>query len=242
MTQTRVNVDIYSDIACPWCYIGKRRFEKAVAALPFSENIDVTWHAFQLDPSAPEHFEGSGIDYFVNERGMEAEKVAGMLEHVSAQAADEGLAFDMASVHPTNSFTALRLLALAKEHDLGDAMKEALLSAHFEKGVDTGSRRELQLIADTVGLDHTESAAVLSGDEYADAVHADGVRGRELGVTGVPFFVLGDKYGISGAQPTEVFEQALKQVWEEASAESKKLQPIGSTTADGEACGPKGCD
>ncbi|GAA5226326.1 DsbA family oxidoreductase [Paeniglutamicibacter antarcticus] len=241
MTKTRLNVDIYSDIACPWCFIGKRRFEKAVAALPFGENIDVKWHAFQLDPSAPEHFEGSGADYFVKEQGMPAEQIEGMLEHVSAQAAAEGLSFDMASVRPTNSFTALRLLALAKERDLGAAMKEALLSAHFEKGVDTGSRQALQRIADSVGLDPLESAEVLAGEKYAEAVRADGIRGRELGVSGVPFFVLEDRYGISGAQPSEVFEQALRQVWDEISAETESLKLISSVSPDGEACGPEGC-
>lgn len=242
MTETRLNVDIYSDIACPWCFIGKRRFEKAVAALPFGENIDVNWHAFQLDPSAPAHFEGSGADYFVKERGMPAEQLEGMLEHVSAQAAAEGLAFDMASVRPTNSFTALRLLALAKERHLGGTMKEVLLSAHFEKGVDTGSIQELQRIADSVGLDPAESAEVLAGERYTEEVRADGVRGRELGVSGVPFFVLEDKYGISGAQPSEVFEQALRQVWDEISAETQSLQPIGTASPDGETCGPQGCN
>ena len=240
MTETRLNVDIYSDIACPWCFIGKRRFEKAVAALPFGDKVDVQWHAFQLDPSLPEHYDGSELDYLVKAKGMPADQVAGMLEHVTGQAAAEGLDYDFEALRPASSFTALRLLALAKDRSLGDAMKEALLSAHFEKGIDTGDRAALQQIADAVGLDPAESAAVLAGDGYADAVRNDGVRARELGVSGVPFFVLENKYGISGAQPSEVFEQALGQVWKEIGGEA--LQMIGNPSTDGETCGPEGCN
>lgn len=240
MTETRLSVDIYSDIACPWCFIGKRRFEKAVAELPFGQQVDVNWHAFQLDPSLPEHFEGSELQYLSQIKGMGTEQVAGMLEHVTTQAAGEGLTYDFESLHVANSFTALRLLALAKERGLGNQMKEALLSAHFEQGVNTGDVEALQIIADTVGLDPAESAEVLGTDKYADAVRADGVRARELGVTGVPFFVLENKYGISGAQPTEVFAQALGQVWKEIGGEY--LQMLGTPSADGATCGPEGCN
>lgn len=163
-----------------------------------------------------------------------------MLEHVTTQAAGEGLKYDFDALHVANSFTALRLLALAKERDLGNEMKEALLSAHFEQGVDTGSNEALQGLADSVGLDPAETAEVLASDKYSDAVRADGVRARELGVSGVPFFVLDNKYGISGAQPSEVFEQALSQVWKEIGGEN--LQMLGTTGQDGAVCGPEGCN
>ncbi|PQZ89607.1 disulfide bond formation protein DsbA [Arthrobacter sp. MYb227] len=240
MTETRLSVDIYSDIACPWCFIGKRRFEKAVQALPFGEKIDVKWHAFQLDPSLPEHYDGSELDYLVKAKGMPEDQVAGMLQHVTAQAEAEGLSYDFEALRPANSFTALRLLALAKERGLGGEMKEALLSAHFEKGLDTGDKKTLQAIAQQVGLEATEAAEVLGGDKYADEVHNDGVRAREMGVTGVPFFIFENKYGVSGAQPTEVFEQALSQVWKEIGGESLRMMATPST--DGEACGPEGCN
>ena len=240
MTETRLSVDIFSDIACPWCFIGKRRFEKAVEALPFGEKIDVKWHAFQLDPSLPDHYEGSELDYLVKAKGMPADQVAGMLEHVTGQAAAEGLKYDFDALRPANSFTALRLLALAKDRNLGDAMKEALLSAHFEKGLDTGDKETLQRIAEQVGLNAEETAEVLAGDKYAAEVRADGTRAREMGVSGVPFFVLDNKYGISGAQPSEVFEQALSQVWKEIGGD--KLQMMATPSADGEACGPEGCN
>lgn len=240
MTETRLSVDIYSDIACPWCFIGKRRFENAVQALPFGDKIDVKWHAFQLDPSLPEHYEGSELDYLVKAKGMPEEQVAGMLQHVTAQAEAEGLKYDFESLRPANSFTALRLLALAKDRGLGNQMKEALLSAHFEKGLDTGNKETLLSIAEQVGIDATEAGEVLAGNAYADAVQADGVRARELGVTGVPFFIFENKYGVSGAQPTEVFEQALTQVWTEIGGQSLQMMPTSST--DGEACGPEGCN
>lgn len=240
MTETRLAVDIYSDIACPWCFIGKRRFEKAVQALPFGEKVDVKWHAFQLDPSLPEHYEGSELDYLVKAKGMPEDQVAGMLEHVTGQAAAEGLNYDFDALRPANSFTALRLLALAKERGLGNQMKEALLSAHFEKGLDTGDKETLQAIAEQVGLAAAEAAEVLAGDMYADEVKADGTRARELGVSGVPFFILENKYGISGAQPSEVFEQALTQVWKEIGGDA--LQMMETSSSDGEVCGPEGCN
>ncbi len=240
MTETRLSVDIFSDIACPWCFIGKRRFEKAVEALPFGEKIDVKWHAFQLDPSLPDHYEGSELDYLVKAKGMPADQVAGMIQHVTGQAAAEGLNYDFEALRPANSFTALRLLALAKDRNMGDAMKEALLSAHFEKGLDTGDKETLQRIADQVGLDSAETEEVLASDKYAAEVRADGTRAREMGVSGVPFFVLDNKYGISGAQPSEVFEQALSQVWKEIGG--SELQMMATPSADGEVCGPDGCN
>ena len=240
MTETRLSVDIYSDIACPWCFIGKRRFEKAVQALPFGNKVDVNWHAFQLDPSLPEHYEGSELDYLVKAKGMPEEQVAGMMQHVAEQAKAEGLNYNFDALRPANSFTALRLLALAKNHGIGNEMKEALLSAHFEKGLDTGDKATLQKLAEEVGLDTAEAAEVLSGDKYTDEVNSDGVRARELGVTGVPFFIFENKYGVSGAQPTEVFEQVLTRVWKEIGGES--LQMIVTPSADGEVCGPEGCN
>lgn len=240
MTETRLTVDIYSDIACPWCFIGKRRFEKALQALPFGEKVDVNWHAFQLDPSLPEHYDGSELDYLVKSKGMPADQVAGMLKHVTGQAADEGLKYDFDALRPANSFTALRLLALAKERGLGNEMKEALLSAHFEKGLDTGDKKTLQAIAGQVGLVASEAEEVLAGDKYANEVRADGIRARELGVSGVPFFILENKYGISGAQSSEVFEQALSQVWTEIGGD--KIQMVASASSDGEVCGPEGCN
>ncbi|WP_141364300.1 DsbA family oxidoreductase [Glutamicibacter uratoxydans] len=222
MTETtenqRLRVDIFSDIACPWCFIGKRRFESGVEASGLGEDIDVYWHAYQLDPSLPEHYEGSEHDYLAKAKGMAPEQVSAMMEHVTAQAAGEGLNYDFANLVVANSFTALRVLEHAKQHSLGNEMKEALLSAHFEKGLDTGDTQTLLKLAAQVGLDAEQLAADLEEGRYTDEVNADIAQAKQIGVTGVPFFILDGKYGISGAQPSEVFANALTQVHAEVNA------------------------
>jgi len=212
MSENRLRVDIWSDIACPWCYIGKRRFEAALEQLDFSADIDVNWHAFQLDPSLPEHYDGNELDYLSQAKGMDREQVRGMLAHVTEQAAGEGLEYDFDALQPANSFTALRLLEYAKQQGAGSAMKETLLSAHFERGLNTGDMETLVKLAAQVGLDSDNAREVLRTNRYADEVNADIAQARQLGISGVPFFVIQGKYGISGAQPAEAFTQALRTV------------------------------
>ncbi|MFK0084841.1 DsbA family protein [Glutamicibacter sp. NPDC090743] len=208
----RIRVDIFSDIACPWCFIGKRRFERGVEAFEYSQNVDVYWHSYQLDPSLPENYDGSEAEYLSQMKGLGQEQVAQMLDHVTAQAAAEGLNYDFANLKVANSFTALRVLEYAKKHGAGNEMKEALLSAHFEKGLNTGDLETLLELAGTLGLDTGELRAKLSSGSYVEEVNADIVQARELGISGVPFFIIDGKYGISGAQPAEVFANALGQV------------------------------
>lgn len=212
MSEKRVRVDIWSDIACPWCFIGKRRFEEGVAQFEHSENVDVYWHAYQLDPSLPEKFDGDEVQYLSQMKGMDPEQVKGMLAHVTEQAAGEGLKYDFAALKPANSFTALRLLEHAKQHELGNEMKELLLSAHFERGLDTGDREVLIGLGIQLGLPEAEVRTVLEADTYTDEVNADIAQARQLGISGVPFFVIDGKYGISGAQPAQAFTNALTQV------------------------------
>lgn len=212
----RLRVDIFSDIACPWCFIGKRRFEKGVEAFEFSNNVDVFWHAYQLDPSLPDSYDGSEADYLSAMKGLDQSQVQQMLEHVTAQAASEGLSYDLANLKVANSFTALRVLEYAKRHDAGNEMKEALLSAHFEKGLDTGDTQTLLEIAESLGLNAKDLAAQLEAGAFADDVKADISQAQQIGVTGVPFFILDGKYGISGAQPAEVFTNALNEVYAES--------------------------
>lgn len=208
----RVRVDIFSDIACPWCYIGKRRFEQGVEAFAYPQNVDVYWHAYQLDPSLPENYEGSEAEYLSKMKGLGQEQVAQMLGHVTEQAAGEGLEYDFANLKVANSFTALRVLEYAKQQGAGSAMKEALLSAHFEKGMNTGDRETLLQLAASLGLDADELRTQLDAGAYAEEVNADIAQAQQLGISGVPFFVIDGKYGISGAQPAEVFANALAQV------------------------------
>ena len=208
----RIRVDIFSDIACPWCFIGKRRFEQGVEAFEYSDNVDVYWHSYQLDPSLPQNYDGSEAEYLSKMKGLGQEQVSQMLDHVTAQAAGEGLDYDFANLKVANSFTALRVLEHAKQHGAGSEMKEALLSAHFEKGLNTGDEETLLKLAGTLGLDAEELRAKLASGAYAEEVNADIAQARELGISGVPFFIIDGKYGISGAQPAEVFADALAQV------------------------------
>lgn len=216
----RLRVDIFSDIACPWCFIGKRRFESGAKAAGLDGDIDVYWHAYQLDPSLPEHYDGSEHDYLAKAKGMAPEQVSAMMEHVTAQAASEGLKYDFKNLVVANSFTALRVLEHAKQCGLGNEMKEALLSAHFEKGLDTGDAEILLQLAAQIGLDAVELRSELDAGNYTKEVENDIAQARQIGVTGVPFFILDGKYAISGAQPAEVFADALTQVHAEVNAGS----------------------
>lgn len=253
-----MKVEIWSDIACPWCYIGKRRFEAALAGFEHRDDVEVTWRSYQLDPSLPDHYDGTEAQYLSERKGIDPAQLAGMLEQVTAQAAGVGLNYDFGSLVVANSFSAHRLIHLAGA-DAGaaaaDGAKEALLSAHFVHGRDIGSTEVLADIGSAVGLDPDRVRAVLASDEFADAVNRDIAEARSLGVSGVPFFVIDRKYGISGAQPTELFAQALDTAW----TESRPLQMVAApaaasntsdasansgnsgNSADGPACGPEGC-
>ncbi len=213
-----MKIEIWSDIACPWCYIGKRRFEAALAAFPHRDEVDVRWRSFQLDPTLPDHYEGTEVQYLSERKGIDPAQLAGMLEQVTVQAAGEGLSYDYDSLVVANSFSAHRLIHLARAEGgnaAADAAKEALLSAHFEKGQDIGSADTLAEIGGRVGVDPERVRAMLAGEEFTQDVNADIAQARSLGVSGVPFFVLDDKYGISGAQPTDLFASALDQAWQE---------------------------
>lgn len=231
-----MKVDIWSDIACPWCFIGKRRFENALADFPHREQVEVTWHSYQLDPTIPEHYDGTEVDYLANVKRMDRDQVRQMIDHVKATAAGEGLAYDFDNLVVANSFSGHELLHLAKEHGVADAVKEALLSAHFEKGEDIGARDVLVRIGVAAGLDAAEITDSLEMHRYRKAVQDDIRQAQSLGIRGVPFFVIEDKWGISGAQPSELFAQALDQAWRE----SNPLVMVQSGDDDA-ACGPDGC-
>ncbi|TJY69495.1 DsbA family oxidoreductase [Arthrobacter sp. CAU 1506] len=234
-----MKIEIWSDIACPWCFIGKRRFETALAGFEHKDQIDVEWRSYQLDPTLPEHYDGTETEYLSRIKGMPQEQVKQMFGHVTAQAAGEGLNYDFDKVVVANSFTAHRFLHLAKEHGLMDQAKDALLSGHFEQGQDIGDPEYLVSTGVALGLDEAEIRETLACDRYAAEVRADIAEARALGVNGVPFFVLDRKYGISGAQPAEAFAQAIRQAWNERSPLTVLPQ---STSADGAVCGPDGCN
>lgn len=232
-----MKIEIWSDIACPWCYIGKRRFEAALENFPHKDQVEVVWRSYQLDPTLPAQDHRSELEYLSEVKGMPKDQVARMFEHVKAQAAGVGLDYDFDNLVVANSFTAHRFLHLAKKQGRGDAAKEALLSAHFEKGENIGDPEVLVRIGAGVGLDEAEIREVLAGDAFAAEVRQDIAEARALGVQGVPFFVLDRRYGISGAQPSEVFEGALNRAWSEANPLT-----MVAPGQDGEACGPDGCN
>lgn len=232
-----IDIQIWSDIACPWCFIGKRRFEKALAQFPQRDEVNVTWRSFQLDPTLPEHTDRDEIEYLVQSKGMPRAAVEQMIAQVKQVAAEEGLDYDFDSLVVANSRRAHRLLQAAKRTDaaVADALKEALLSAHFERGGDIGNAEQLVALGMAAGLDEATSRAALDSDELDQAIEADLRDAAAIGVRGVPFFVIDNKYGVSGAQPAELFLQAL------TTAYAEKSPSLITLDGGGEACGPEGC-
>jgi predicted DsbA family dithiol-disulfide isomerase len=210
-----LTVDIWSDVVCPWCYIGKRRFEAALEGFEHRDDVTVLWHSFELDPDAPPVAAGRSAERLAEKYGMSVEEAAGRQAEITTLAAQDGLTYDLAESRGGNTFDAHRLIHLAAEHGLGDATMERLMSAYFSEREPIGDRDTLQRLAAEVGLPAEEVREVLDGERYADAVRADERAATQVGIRGVPFFVLGRKYGVSGAQPAEVLRQALQQAWDE---------------------------
>ena len=211
----QLTVDIWSDVVCPWCYIGKRRFEAALAQFEHRDDVTVLWHSFELDPEAPPVAEGRSAERLAAKYGMTVEEAAGRQAEITTLAAQDGLTYDLAESRGGNTFDAHRLIHLAAEHRLGDAAMERLMRAYFSEREAIGDRETLQRLAVEAGLPAEEVREVLEGERYADAVRADERAATQIGIRGVPFFVLGRKYGVSGAQPAEVLLQALQQAWDE---------------------------
>lgn len=242
-----MKVDIWSDIACPWCYIGVTRFERALAAFPHADGVEVTLHSFQLDPSLPESYDGTETEYLAQRKGMPEASVRQMFGHVSDAAATEGLVMDFDTLKVANSRRSHRLLhaAAAQSPSTAWELKKALLKAHFTDAESISDPDVLVRLAESVGMDADVARASLEDAGREAEVAADIADAQRLGIGGVPFFVLHDKYGISGAQPFEVFAQALAQVWEEAHpkpAFETLTIPGLKQDATGPACGPEGCD
>jgi len=232
-----MKVEIWSDVFCPFCYIGKRRFEEALAQFPQRDNVEIVWHSFQLDPSAPVESPDTTQERLAKKFGN-AERARAMNAHVTQMAAEVGLRYDFARTPVTNSFDAHRLGHLAAAHGLGDAAEERLFAAYFVEGRHVGRHDSLIELGDEIGLDKAEVAAMLAGDDYADAVRADIAEAAELGISGVPFFVFDRKYGVSGAQPSEAFLDVLRTTWAERSPLTL-LTPVGAT--DAAACTDDSC-
>ncbi len=209
-----LKIDIWSDIACPWCFIGKRKFEAAVEQFSDGDKaVDIEFHSFELAPDTPVDFDGSEVDFLVSHKHMPAEQVGQMLEQVGGIAAEVGLSYDFDALRHTNTVKAHQLLHYAKTQGKQAEMKERLLSAYFQEGRHVGRVQDLSDLASDVGLDREAVVAALESDEFLPAVNADKEKAMEYGINGVPFFVIDGKYGVSGAQAPETFVQVLETAW-----------------------------
>lgn len=221
MSDEQIKVDIWSDLACPWCYIGKRNFETALERYQETGDglrVEVEYHSFELSPDTPVEFEGSETDFLISHRGVTAEQAEQMITRVARIAADVGLNYDYAALQHTNTVRAHQLLHYAKDRGLQVEMKERLLSAYFVEGRHIGRIEDLGDLAAEIGLDRDDVIRSLQAEEYLGDVEADRRQAAAYGINGVPFFVVAGKYGISGAQPPDTFFQALEQVASELAA------------------------
>lgn len=216
-----IKIDVWSDVACPWCYIGKRKLELGIAAFaqrPDAAPVEVEYHSFELMPDVPPGFAGTTVDLLVTHHGLAPAQVGSMHQQVTRIAAEVGLAYDFASQQPTNTLKAHQVLHLAKVRGRQGEANERLFRAHFVEGRHVGRDEDLATLAGDVGLDPDEVEQALREQTYLPAVRADIQRARELGISGVPFFVIDGRYGISGAQSPQTFTQALTTVHTERSA------------------------
>ena len=213
-----IKIDVWSDIACPWCYIGKRNLETGLAAASADDdapNVEVEFHSFELSPDTPVDFEGGEAEYLSSHKGISDAQAREMLDRVSGIAADAGLAYRFDLLKHTNTVKAHELLHFAKEQGRQLELAERLMSAYFTEGRHLGREDELVSLAADAGLDPDAARSALQSGSYLAAVRSDQAQATAYGINGVPFFVIDGKYGVSGAQPPEAFAQVVRQVWAE---------------------------
>jgi predicted DsbA family dithiol-disulfide isomerase len=209
-----LRVEIWSDVVCPWCYVGKRRFETALQA--YDDGVDVRWRSFELDPHAPPVRELGAAEHLAAKYGMSVEDARGLNAQMTELAAGEGLVYDLDRTRGGNTFDAHRLIQLGAARGLEDPVHERLMRGYFSEGEPVGDRATLVRLAADAGLDPAEADAVLETDAYAEDVRADEALAQRMGIHGVPYFVLNRRFGVSGAQPAEVLLQAFERARQEA--------------------------
>lgn len=211
-----ISIDIWSDIACPWCYIGKRNLEKGLEATAGDDDapqVNITFHSFELSPDTPVDFDGDEIDFLSGHKGMPREQVEQMLSHVTGVAENAGLQYRFDLLQHTNTVKAHELLHFAKANDLQHEMEERLMSAYFTEGKHVGRVDDLVELAVEVGLDADQAREALESSRHLQDVRQDQAQAQAYGIQGVPFFVIDGQYGISGAQPPAAFENVLRDLW-----------------------------
>lgn len=206
-----MRIEIWSDVICPWCYIGKRRLETALSGVPAGTDVELVWRSFELDPDAPAQQSGTLEEMLAAKYGLSSAEARAANARISAVAAAEGLEYRLEQARPGNTFAAHRLLHLAAERGRQAVLEERLFRAYFTDGLPIGDPETLLRLAREAGLESAEAAEVLAGDAYAAAVRADEAEAAALGAQGVPFFVFERKVGVSGAQPADVLLRALRQ-------------------------------
>jgi predicted DsbA family dithiol-disulfide isomerase len=213
-----MKVEIWSDVVCPWCYIGKRRFETALGRFDRAADVDVVWRSFQLNPAQPRGIRESHDEHLRQKLGASVEQVRTMNERVTSLAAAEGLDYDFDRYQVINTFDAHRVAHLAQAHDLGDAIQERFLRAQLVEGEVLDDPETLVRVSAEVGVPADQVRDVLATNRFEAEVSADIREAHEIGVTGVPFFVIDRRYGLAGAQPAELLLQALEMARDEAAA------------------------
>jgi predicted DsbA family dithiol-disulfide isomerase len=209
-----LSVEIWSDVVCPWCYIGKRRFENALAQFEHRDEVEVRYRSFELDPSAPTQVDGPPAERLASKYGISVEEAASSQAQLTAMAAAEGLEYHLDRTRGGNTFDAHRLLQLAADRGVQPDVKERLMRGYFTESEPVGDHETLVKLAAEAGLDADEARAALQSDAYAEAVREDEMLAQRIGIQGVPFFVLGRRFGVSGAQPAELMLEALERSWE----------------------------
>lgn len=230
-----IKITYWSDYACPYCYIGEARMKKAIENLGISDKVEIQMKSFELDPTASSKVVGPTTDRFATKYGLTKEMAAKQIEQISELGRGEGIDFRYASTMYTNTLDAHRLTKLAQskgDAELSDKIVDALFDAYFTKNLELSDHQVLLQIAEAVGIDAEEAKEVLESDKYEAEVRADESEAAKMGIHGVPFFVVGEKYSLSGAQPEETFVLALKKVMDETQ---------DSILSQGMTCGPDGC-
>lgn len=210
-----MKIEIWSDVVCPYCYIGKREFENALARFPHKEEVEVEWKSFELDREAPVRAEDDMYGMLAKKYGRTREEAKGMVAGVVERAKSVGLDYDMDRAVMGSSFDAHRLIQFAKTKGKANEAEERIFKAHFVLGEHIGDRAVLKRIAEDIGLNGQEVEAMLASEAFTEAVQNDEYEAQQIGVRGVPFFVLDRKYAVNGAQPSEHFQGALEQAWAE---------------------------
>lgn len=211
-----MKVEIWSDVVCPFCYIGKRRFENALKRFKHKDEVEIIWHSFELDPER-QYIPGKNIHQMLaDKKGWSLEQAKQMNAHVTEMAKEEGLIYDFDKAVPVNTFNAHRISHLAAKHKKQNEMEELLFSSYFTKGINIDDKSSLVHLSESIGIQSKEAELVLKGDAYGQEVRNDEEEARQIGINGVPFFVFDRKYAISGAQPEDIFLRTLEKVWGEA--------------------------